>query len=121
MAHSVTWFDIPVLDIERAIRFYTAVMGIEIEKESHGDKTIGVLPHRNDEVGGCLYPASSHRPSADGPLLYLNVDKRMDAAVAAVRANGGKVLQEKHAIGEYGWRAIVLDSEGNRLALHAAT
>ena len=121
MAHSITWFDIPVLDLDRAIRFYAAVMGVSIERQAHGETVIGVLPHRNDEVGGCLYPAKTHRPSDQGPLLYLNVDGRIDAALAAVALQGGKVLHAKQAIGKYGWRAIIQDSEGNRLALHSAS
>ena len=32
---------------------------------------------------------------------------------------GLQVLEEKHAIGQYGWRAIIKDSEGNRIALHS--
>ncbi|HEV3149059.1 MAG TPA: hypothetical protein VGZ24_10465 [Chthoniobacterales bacterium] len=38
----------------------------------------------------------------------------------AARANGGKVLQDKHQIGPHGFRAIVVDSEGNRIALHSS-
>lgn len=120
MAHSVTWFDIPVLDLDRAIRFYSAVLGGTIAREAHGGTAIGVLPHRDDEVSGCLHPAKTNRPSEHGPLLYLNVDGRLDAAIAAVTAHGGKVLHAKHAIGKYGTRAIILDSEGNRLALHSS-
>jgi hypothetical protein len=52
-------------------------------------------------------------------LIYLNCDGRLDAAIAAVEANGGKVLKPKHPIGPYGFRAVILDSEGNRLALHS--
>jgi predicted enzyme related to lactoylglutathione lyase len=52
-------------------------------------------------------------------LLYFNCQGRLDEAVAAVGPNGGKVLQPKHPIGPYGFRAVVLDSEGNRIALHS--
>ena len=31
----------------------------------------------------------------------------------------GKVIKPKHPIGPYGHRAIILDSEGNRVALHS--
>jgi len=43
----------------------------------------------------------------------------MDEAIEAVEQNGGKILQAKEQIGAYGYRAIVLDSEGNRIALHS--
>jgi len=43
----------------------------------------------------------------------------LEEAVALVEANGGKIVQPVHPIGPYGFRAIVLDSEGNRIALHS--
>jgi len=58
-------------------------------------------------------------PSDGGPLLYLNTDGRLDVAVSAAKLAGGTVLQPKHSIGPDGYRAIVLDSEGNRIALHS--
>jgi hypothetical protein len=83
---------------------------------------IGVLPHAQDSVSGCVFvPAAEdkNQPSANGPLIYLNCDGRLDAAIAEVEKNGGKLLQSKHPIGPYGFRAIVTDSEGNRVALHS--
>ena len=44
-----------------------------------------------------------------------------EGAERAVAAAGGQVLKATHAIGPHGYRAIVLDSEGNRVALHSAT
>jgi predicted enzyme related to lactoylglutathione lyase len=52
-------------------------------------------------------------------MVYLNANGRLDDAIASVVANGGKVLQPKHPIGPFGFRAIILDSEGNRVALHS--
>ena len=52
-------------------------------------------------------------------LLYFNCEGRLDEAIAVVEPNGGKVLEQKHQIGPYGFRAVVLDSEGNRIALHS--
>ena len=81
-----------------------------------------VLPHEPNGVGGCLTPGCAGeeaKPSAQGVLVYLNCEGRLDQAAAAVEPNGGKVLKPKHPIGPYGFRAIVLDSEGNRIALHS--
>jgi predicted enzyme related to lactoylglutathione lyase len=49
----------------------------------------------------------------------LNAEARLVEAIAAVEPFGGKVLKPKHPIGPYGFRAVVLDSEGNRVALHS--
>jgi hypothetical protein len=63
---------------------------------------------------------SENKPSQIGPLIYLSVEGCLNDAVKAARANGGKVLQDKHQIGPHGFRAIVVDSEGNRIALHSS-
>lgn len=122
MPNQVVWFDIPVTDLDRAIRFYSAVLGLEVKKESYGpDFSIGLLPHEGSDVGGCLAPADAdNQPSAHGPLLYLNCEGRLQAAVDAVEGQGGKVLKPPHQMGSYGSRAVVIDSEGNRLALHTS-
>lgn len=122
MPNQVVWLDIPVLDLDRSIRFYSAVLGVEVKKESHGpDFSMGLFPHEGDDVGGCLAPADAeNQPSAQGPLVYLNCQGRLEAAVAAVESHGGRVVKPIHQIGPYGSRAIVHDSEGNRLALHSS-
>jgi predicted enzyme related to lactoylglutathione lyase len=49
----------------------------------------------------------------------LNTDGRLEEVLNAVEKHGGKVLAEAHSIAPFGFRAIVLDSEGNRIALHS--
>jgi len=117
---TICWTDIPVIDLDRAIKFYSAVLDAPVTKESEPGFEFGLLPH-HDNVSGCLTPSSDNQPSLVGPLIYLSVDGRLDAAVAAVAANGGEVTQPKHQIGPYGYRAVVVDSEGNRIALHSTT
>jgi len=119
MANQIVWCDIPVLDLERAIRFYSAVLGSEVKQEQLPGMTIGILPHNDGEVGGCLLKSSDDKPSDMGPMIYLNTNGRLDEAVVAVVPNGGKILKPKHAIGPYGSRAVILDSEGNRVALNS--
>jgi uncharacterized protein len=119
MANQIVWVDIPVVELDRAIQFYSAVLGAKVKKEEFSGMALGLLPHEGEDVGGCLTKDESYKPSTDGPLIYLNVQGRLDEAQGAVESNGGKVLQPKHQIGPYGFRAVVLDSEGNRIALHS--
>jgi len=122
MSHRIVWVDIPVRDLDRAIRFYSAVLGCEVTKEGGPGFVFGLLPHVGNEVGGCLVVAGEDdAPSTTGPLVYLNAEDRLAQAVVAVRAQGGQVLKAVHQIGPHGFRAIVRDTEGNRVALHAPT
>jgi predicted enzyme related to lactoylglutathione lyase len=65
--------------------------------------------------------SGDNQPSLTGPLIYLSVDGRLNQAVAAVAAQGGTVQVPPHPIGTYGYRAVIVDSEGNRIALHSST
>jgi predicted enzyme related to lactoylglutathione lyase len=113
------WFDIPVNDLDGAQEFYAAVLGIGVHKEAFGDFNICVLDHQ-DGNGGCLVPAHPGEITATGGLLlYLIVDGRIKDAVAQVQKLGGRVTEPIHSIGLHGFRAVVLDSEGNRVALHS--
>ena len=120
MSHRFVWVDIPVVDLDRAIAFYTAVLGTAVTREGGPGFSFGLLAHGGSDVAGCLYLADDdNAPSPRGPLVYLNVDGRIGDAERAVTSNGGQVVRAKHAIGPHGYRAIVLDSEGNRVALHS--
>src|SRR4051812_11327970 len=119
MANQIVWCDIPVLDLERAVKFYSAVLGQAVNKQEFPGMTVGILPHNEGEVGGCLVSCAEDKPSATGAMIYLNAIGRLDDAIAAAAQHGGKVIQPKHAIGPFGFRAVVLDSEGNRIALHS--
>lgn len=111
------WFDIPVSDLARATRFYTAVLGIAVHQEAFQGMAFAVLDH-GDGNGGCLVvePASV---GMAGILVYFNVDGRIAEAVREVERLGGRVVEGVQPIGPHGFRAIVVDSEGNRIALHS--
>ncbi len=119
VGNQVVWFDVPCVDLDRAIAFYSAVLGCKVERQSGPGFSMGVLPHEGESVGGCLMVTPDNPPSDQGILIYLNCNGRLDEAIAAVAPQGGSVLQAKHSIGPYGWRALVKDSEGNRVALHS--
>ncbi len=121
MNHTLCWTEIPVRDLDRAIAFYSAVLGAAVHKQTGGGQEFGLLPGFDKGVSGCLSAGSDQVPSHHGPLIYLNVNGRLDAALAAVVTAKGKALRSKHDIGPHGFRAIIEDSEGNRIALHSMT
>jgi predicted enzyme related to lactoylglutathione lyase len=113
------WFDIPVVDLERAEKFYRAVLAIRVARESAGGHAIGVLEHDNGN-GGCLVPNPAAVSATGGILVYFNVDGRIRDALREVERCGGKLVAPVQGIPPHGFRAIVRDSEGNRIALHSA-
>ncbi|PYL28805.1 MAG: VOC family protein [Verrucomicrobia bacterium] len=124
-ADTLCWTDIPVTNLDRAIKFYSAVLGKEVRRLSESRMEYGLLPHEKQNASGCLVVRGDsggvdNRPSANGPLIYLSVEGRLDEAVETARKNGGKVLRARQKIGEHGFRAVIIDSEGNRIALHTS-
>jgi len=124
-ADTLCWTDIPVTNLDRAIKFYSAVLAKEVRRLSESRMEYGLLPHQEQNASGCLVVRGDsggvdNRPSANGPLIYLSVEGRLDEAVETARKNGGKVLRARQKIGEHGFRAVIIDSEGNRIALHTS-
>ena len=116
MTDRVVWFDLPVAELERAGRFYSAVLGIKVTQESAGNFKFALLEHGPEGNGGCLVPG---KRAAEGVLIYMNVDGRIRDAVSEAEKLGGRVLERITGIGPHGFRAVILDSEGNRIALHS--
>jgi predicted enzyme related to lactoylglutathione lyase len=114
----IVWCDIPVADLDRACAFYRAVLAIGVDKMEFNGVAFALLEHDKGN-GACLVPDAASVNSTGGPLVYMNAERRIQAAVEEVGKFGGKVLEAVHPIGPHGFRAIVLDSEGNRIALHS--
>jgi len=117
--NTVVWMDIPVTDLKRATAFYAKLLDAKLASEKMGDTEFAVLPHAGESVSGCLTVSGDNKPSRNGPLIYLNVNGRLDEAVRIAGDSGGEILEPSHPIGPYGFRAIIVDSEGNRIALHS--
>ena len=62
MSNRTVWVDIPVIDLDRAIAFYSAVLGEPVTKEGGPGFAFGLLPHAEGEAGPL--PAAPTVPSA---------------------------------------------------------
>ena len=113
------WVDIPVIDLDRAITFYTHILDEKIQKISEHGFEFGLLPHADNNVSGCLCVMEDRKPGTNGPQVYLNVEGRLAEAVLLTKNHGGKVLKDIEQIGPYGSRAVILDTEGNSLSLYS--
>lgn len=121
MANVIHWFEIPAKNFDRACDFYAQVLACDIHKLNHENGTnYGFLPGFSpDEVGGAIVKGKGYEPSGKGSLVYLNGGNDLDVPLAKVKKAGGKVLTPKTSIGENGYMAHFLDTEGNRVALHS--
>ena len=95
MQNTLCWVDIPVADLSRARQFYATVLGQPIDVQKHEGMEFAVLPHAQDQVSGCLVVSEKNKPSEHGPLIYLSVEGRLDAAAKLVESAGGKIADQK--------------------------
>ena len=118
--NAVGWFEIPVTDLERAIKFYESVFGVKLSRNEMGPLKMAWFTWTEDAMGaaGSLVKADGYTPSHAGTLVYMTVDD-IDKTLAKINATGGKTILPRTAIGEYGFIAHFQDSEGNRVALHS--
>lgn len=119
--NAITWFEIPVTDMSRASRFYAQVLDKPLEKQSFGPHELMVFPYQQPGVGGCLMSYKPLQPGATGTVVYLAVSDTLNAALNRVTQAGGEVaLGRTELPGDIGYYAHIIDTEGNRVGLHAA-
>jgi predicted enzyme related to lactoylglutathione lyase len=116
----ITWFEIPTVDFDRAHRFYETILETTLDAKQFGPARIAIFPHVEPSPTGCLDESSSSRPSAGGTVVYFKIaDGRFDHALALAESAGGSIAEPKTEMPGIGWVAQVIDSEGNRVGLHA--
>ncbi|MBK9242914.1 MAG: VOC family protein [Acidobacteria bacterium] len=118
--NAVNWFEIPAVDLGRAKVFYEAVFAVSLAHMDMGPSAMEMFPTEPGapNAGGALIVTEGYTPSATGTTVYFQTDD-IDGTLARVTAAGGSILAPKMAIGEHGFIAQFLDSEGNRVALHS--
>lgn len=126
MQHAISWFEIGTSNLERATKFYETIFAIKLNALDLQQIRMRMFPVDNqqaDHVSGAIVDSGGfHKPSAtDGPLIYLNANPDVQLVLDRVEAAGGKILVPKTEISpEYGYMAVIMDSEGNRIGLHSA-
>lgn len=116
----VRYFEIPVTDMERAMRFYASVLRVDFERTAIDGNDMALFPFDAGASGitGALAKGESYTPGRQGVRIYFSVDD-IDETLARAQSAGGRVLYPKTSIGELGWVAEFEDSEGNCIAIHA--
>jgi predicted enzyme related to lactoylglutathione lyase len=120
--NALNWFEISVNDIARAKKFYENIFSIKMEEQDMMGMKMAFFPAEdmNGKVSGGLVQSTSHKPSTDGAVIYLNGNPDLNIALGKVEAAGGKVIMPKTAISpEVGTMAFFIDTEGNKVGLHS--
>jgi len=127
MKNPVTWFEIYVQDMDRAKRFYEAVLNIQMEDM--------IVPTELDEmnsfhmvsfpfdmngpnISGALVKAEGIESGGTGTVVYFTCED-CKTEENRVHKAGGTILKEKFSIGEFGFCTICQDTEGNMIGLHS--
>jgi predicted enzyme related to lactoylglutathione lyase len=123
MKNAISWIEIPATNLDRAQKFYETIMNLSLTKLDLPNIKMRMFPIDDPMgVGGAIVDSGGfHKPSAsDGPLVYLNANPDVQRALNKVEKAGGKILVPKTQISpEYGYMAVILDTEGNRIAFHS--
>lgn len=120
MQNLINWFEIPATDFNRSVKFYTQVLGAEIEETEMFGMKMGFMPTDGANVSGAVVQGEGYTPSSDGAVIYLNGGDDLQTMLNRVEAAGGNVIVPKTQISpEIGFFAMFIDTEGNKLALHS--
>jgi uncharacterized protein len=121
--NAISWFEIPANDLDRATKFYEAIFGISLTAMDMPNIKMRMFPLENMMgIGGAIVDSGGfHKPSStDGPLIYLNGNPDVQNVLDKVQAAGGSVMVPKTEISpDYGFMAVIIDTEGNRIGLHS--
>ncbi len=121
--HAINWFEIPVTDFDRAKAFYEALFQYQMPENTMGPARMGFFLYdfKNGGRGGAIvHNPDFYTPSANGSLIYLNCEPDLQPVLDRVETAGGKLQMKKTEVGPgLGFWALILDTEGNRVALHS--
>lgn len=118
MASAINWFEIPANNFDRAVDFYGKVLGAELQKMG-GPFDMAFFPCSDGGTGGCVTHGNGNKPNAEGSFVYLNGGDDLAVPLERVEPAGGKIVMPKTSIGENGFMAVFMDTEGNRVAFHS--
>jgi predicted enzyme related to lactoylglutathione lyase len=122
--NAISWFEIPTTDLGRAQKFYETIFEMQLVPLETANFKMRMFPVEDpmNGIGGALsYAEGFYKPSTtDGPLIYLNGNPDVQIILDRIENAGGKIIVPKTEISpEYGYMAVFIDTEGNRIALHS--
>jgi len=124
LGNALNWFEIPVSDFARGKKFYETIFDYQMPEMDMGPVHMGffLYDQPGGKTGGAICKSEIHIPSDTGSLIYLNCQPDLQVMLDRVEAAGGKIVTPKTKIGgqeNLGFWAVIMDTEGNKVALHS--
>lgn len=123
-SNPVVWFEIYVIDLQLAKKFYETVFKLELSElpTPEGNQGMKMLsfPMEMEGAGaaGALVKMEGFEPGASGTIVYFRSDDCANEESRIEKA-GGKVFKSKQSLGEYGFMVLASDTEGNMFGIHS--
>ncbi|MBC8154166.1 MAG: VOC family protein [Bacteroidetes bacterium] len=116
----VGWFDIHVSDMDRAKKFYETVFDVQLVDLpiEWGRQSLFPFDHASPNISGALVEKADFASSSNNMVIYFETEDCV-AEEQKIEKAGGKVVQPKLHIGDFGYVSIFTDSEGNTIGLHS--
>lgn len=116
MKKLISWVEVPAVNFDRAVKFYSTILNLDLEKIDCGKEKMACFPGGE----GAVSYAPNFKPSKDGMLVSFNVPDSLDLTISRIEANGGKLVLPKTKIEAEGrgYFATFIDCEGNKVGLY---
>lgn len=116
----VGWFDLNVANLDRAKKFYETVFNLELTDApiEWGKQSFFPFSQENPNISGALVEKPDFVPSRNNTVIYFETEDNI-AEEQRIETAGGKIVQHKMSIGEFGFISIFIDTEGNTVGLHS--
>jgi predicted enzyme related to lactoylglutathione lyase len=114
------WFEIYVQDITRAKAFYESVFQVKLNRLNNPDLEMWAFPMEMGKwgAGGALIKMEGKESGGNSTIIYFACED-VTEEIGRVTAAAGQIHKAKFAIGEYGFIALAIDTEGNMIGLHS--
>ncbi|WP_298425709.1 VOC family protein [uncultured Kordia sp.] len=116
----VGWFDLNVANLDRAKKFYETVFNLKLSDApiEWGKQSFFPFNHESSNISGALVEKTDFVPSSNNTVVYFETEDNI-AEEQRIEMAGGKMVQPKMSIGEFGFISIFIDTEGNTVGLHS--
>jgi uncharacterized protein len=119
MVSTLNWFEIPAKDFARAKAFYANVLDVQIHDDPNRHYAYLPADPKEGGFGGAIACGENYVPAMTGTTIYLDGGKDLSVPLGRVESAGGKVILPKTAIGDNGFIALFIDTEGNKVGFHS--